>query len=91
VCRGLQFPDAPVGGRRAHLETVGWTSSIRRTCGPGPPESTSYMFIHSQVAGQGWLVWVLREVCWVRVYEYSSGPKVLGTGHLGGGQESKEK
>lgn len=40
---------------------------------------------HSSVAGQGELVWVLGEVCWVGVYEHASGPKVLGTGHLGKG------
>lgn len=40
------------------------------------------MSIHSPVAGQAWLVWALGEVSWVGIYEYSSCPKVLGTGHL---------
>lgn len=43
------------------------------------------MSIHSPVAGQAKLVWALGEVCRVRVYEHSLGPKVLGTGHLGKG------
>ena len=43
------------------------------------------MSIHSPVAGQAELVWALGEVCRVRVYEHSLGPKVLGTGHLGKG------
>lgn len=41
--------------------------------GQGPQEGTTsspqtHMSIHSPVAGQAWLVWVLREVCWVRIY-----------------------
>lgn len=43
------------------------------------------MSIHSPVAGQAWHVWVLGEVGWVWIYEYSSCPKVLCTGHLGKG------
>lgn len=54
----------------------------------GPWESTAsspqtYMSVHSPGAGQAWLVWVLGEVSWVGIYENSSRPKVLGTGHLG--------
>lgn len=50
-----------------------------------PLASSTHMSIHSPVAGQAELVWVLGEVCRVGVYEHSSGPKVLGTGHLGKG------
>lgn len=47
---------------------------------PTPPET--HMSIHSLVSGQAWLVRVLGEVCWVRVYQNSLGPKLLGNGYL---------
>lgn len=85
MCKGLQFPGAPKEEGVSTLKLWAERAPIVYPWAPGrelwlPPKT--HMSIHSLVARQAGLVGVLGEVCRVRVYQHSLGPKVLGNGYL---------
>lgn len=94
ACKGLQFPGAPKEEGVTTLKLWAEQAPVEYPWALGRelwlPLKT-HMSIHSLVARQAGLVGVLGEVCWVRVYQHSLGPKVLGNGYLRENRKGKVK